>query len=1182
VAAAAAVPAAAAVASAAAVSVDAPPARADAPAAPVRTTAPGRASTRRLVGALVAIGALAVVAFVASLVIRHADDAEAVRRDVRARLDAADKARRDGDYDAALRLYEEVAADGRVPEGRKEAQRKLSLLRDDLQQGDAEFEALWNERNSYDSRAVRSRFDTLVAKHGPAIAKRHEGLVEKIAADQQRWVSENAPRRAEEATRLAGEGRFADARRVWDAFLRDGPPADAARQAADEGRAAVDSAAASALPAVLAEASERVRAEGARTTAGWLRGRAQAFVGTPAASALEDRAAALDREAGTGAGFPPSVPTPGPGTPPAPIPPSRNPPGPTPSHPDPVVPRANPPPPAAMGGGPVPGVPTPSAANPRLDAAFAEVDAQATSRRFAAATTALDEAGKAATTPAETQRVAARREDLALAAAGLDWLAHAIGEHPDRHVDVEMTPKFFVDLLEADGEFVSAAVRGGKTKYRWSQIDPAKLAEIAERARPTVAESLPLAQLLKEAGATAPAERMLLRISTEGGDVAAAHARLARWRHESVPAGGYLAYEGRLVTPAERDRLVLEARIAAAVAKVVSTNPATRKQAYDELLAIGAPARAAFAKALRSRREAAIHEVAELPVFRAGRTKEKLKAEVEKRRAAALMLIENDRAYPYPSETHVGQEEVNRLVDLVRECWERPFDVIASWDKNVAGTMGLVSEVDDLLVKLDPDFSADVDAVKATINRSIDVPSLFPDDYSKKVLAYNERIATTAGREEKENVRAVNEYRLMMGRWAVKINERLVRAARGHSRHMRLNKYFAHENPAFPEVASPGIRCARQGYASGVGENIAMGSSTGRGAFDLWFHSSGHHRNMINRGWTEMGCGESEAYFTQNFGAMTGKGLGDPDALPPPAPDVAPGPDSTEEPPTSETPSKGKVPDAPPPTIAPPPEPPAPKPAAAALTPLGVNAQGLEEFAPDRDPTVVLVKVPAGSFTMGAAKGDKDALIDEQPAHAVALDAYLIGKTEVTWAQWLRFCDATKREKPTVAPWVRGEHPVFGLRWEEARDYAEWLGVRLPSEAEWEHAARGRVEGRLYPWGPDFDAARATVGVGPAAPMPTPVRTYEPNSFGLFDVVGNVWEWCADWYVPNMYEQSAERNPVGPSIGDERVLRGGSYGFGPRDARLSKRRRLPADPNPKEPSAEELAYVGFRVAMTPP
>jgi uncharacterized protein YkwD len=256
----------------------------------------------------------------------------------------------------------------------------------------------------------------------------------------------------------------------------------------------------------------------------------------------------------------------------------------------------------------------------------------------------------------------------------------------------------------------------------------------------------------------------------------------------------------------------------------------------------------------------------------------------------------------------------------VREVWESPFRLVAAMDDSVKAALEVLVEVDEALARVVPGHKPDFSGLEQRAGRAVDMPGFVPPgaaagvrEYSLKVLAYNERVATSAGREEKDNVRAVNEYRMMMGRTAVKIEERLVRAARGHSRHMNQHGYFAHDAPAqFPEVRSPGDRARRQGYGGGVGENIAMGTPSGRDAFRAWFGSSGHHRNMLGRGWTEMGAGRSAPHhWTQLFGAAGGKNLDDPAALPPPAADVAPDPEGT--PAGPQQPLTPRVPDEEPP-----------------------------------------------------------------------------------------------------------------------------------------------------------------------------------------------------------------------------------------------------------------------------
>ena len=162
-------------------------------------------------------------------------------------------------------------------------------------------------------------------------------------------------------------------------------------------------------------------------------------------------------------------------------------------------------------------------------------------------------------------------------------------------------------------------------------------------------------------------------------------------------------------------------------------------------------------------------------------------------------------------------------MDAVRQVWERPFDVIVGWSDEAREKLEVVSEVDEYLVRADPTFKPTLDEVRDRVNHEVDMPTFTPDakskgirEYSLKALAYNVKVPTTATREEKECVLAVNEYRMMMGRWAVKINERLTRAARGHSHHMRENDYFAHNVPGHknPTAAEPYAR--RPGARAGL------------------------------------------------------------------------------------------------------------------------------------------------------------------------------------------------------------------------------------------------------------------------------------------------------------------------------------------------------------------------------
>ena len=191
----------------------------------------------------------------------------------------------------------------------------------------------------------------------------------------------------------------------------------------------------------------------------------------------------------------------------------------------------------------------------------------------------------------------------------------------------------------------------------------------------------------------------------------------------------------------------------------------------------------------------------------------------------------------------------------------------------------------------------------------------------------------------------------------------------------------------------------------------------------------------------------------------------------------------------------------------------------------------------DRTP---YVHVPAGEFEMGSTTGDND----EQPVHRVYLDEYWIGQTEVTNAQYALCVSAGGCTAPSNSRWQDSDyrdHPVTHVDWNQARAYCAWAGVRLPTEAEWEKAARG-TDGRIYPWGNSAPDDRFA-NYGNIIDGTTPVGNYPEGAspYGALDMAGNVWEWVNDWYDSDYYSQSPSENPQGPATGESRVLRGGSW-----------------------------------------
>ena len=221
--------------------------------------------------------------------------------------------------------------------------------------------------------------------------------------------------------------------------------------------------------------------------------------------------------------------------------------------------------------------------------------------------------------------------------------------------------------------------------------------------------------------------------------------------------------------------------------------------------------------------------------------------------------------------------------------------------------------------------------------------------------------------------------------------------------------------------------------------------------------------------------------------------------------------------------------------------------------------------------------VPAGEFMMGSSMGNAD----EQPVHRVYVETFLMDKYQVSVSQYARFLDATSQEAPP--DWSimnRSQHqkrPIANVDWPEAKTYCTWAGKRLPTEAEWEKAARG-TDGRTYPWGNEHPTkffANVSRDNWNNHSALTPVGTFEEGKspYGIYDMAGNVWEWVSDWYAPDYYSTSPSQNPTGPPRGESKVIRGGSWGSGPESLRSAKREI-------HVPSFRGLG-TGFRCAKTP-
>jgi len=228
-----------------------------------------------------------------------------------------------------------------------------------------------------------------------------------------------------------------------------------------------------------------------------------------------------------------------------------------------------------------------------------------------------------------------------------------------------------------------------------------------------------------------------------------------------------------------------------------------------------------------------------------------------------------------------------------------------------------------------------------------------------------------------------------------------------------------------------------------------------------------------------------------------------------------------------------------------------------------------------------MVLIPAGEFVMGSPDGEGSE--DEHPQHRVSVTAFYLDKYELTNARYSQFLDETGRVIPEyweqVDLSIHGELPVIGLAWHDAEAYCQWAEKRLPTEAEWEYAARGN-DHRTYPWG-NAEPTEDLANYGKRwshkffGDRLEPVKSREggKSPYGLHHLAGNVWEWVADWYDSKYYEHSPERNPPGPPTGKMKVVRGGSWNFSAGYLRSASRLKFPP--------THRAADVGVRCAQTP-
>ncbi|MCB0194523.1 MAG: SUMF1/EgtB/PvdO family nonheme iron enzyme [Anaerolineae bacterium] len=234
-----------------------------------------------------------------------------------------------------------------------------------------------------------------------------------------------------------------------------------------------------------------------------------------------------------------------------------------------------------------------------------------------------------------------------------------------------------------------------------------------------------------------------------------------------------------------------------------------------------------------------------------------------------------------------------------------------------------------------------------------------------------------------------------------------------------------------------------------------------------------------------------------------------------------------------------------------------------------------------------MIFIPAGDFLMGSDSIDPKAGDDEKPQHLVYLDNFWIDAVETTNRAYQQCVDAGGCTIPQIHNGIFADDnlPIVGINWNQAAAYCAWTDARLPTEAEWEKAARG-VDARIYPWGNEFDGSvlnycdtqcvadwrdfNGDDGYRYTAPVGSYVAGASP--YGVLDMSGNVWEWTADWYAEDTYAHSDYRNPTGPEAGVQKVIRGGSWLYPQKSLRVARRH--------KDVTTSAYDNIGFRCALS--
>lgn len=431
-------------------------------------------------------------------------------------------------------------------------------------------------------------------------------------------------------------------------------------------------------------------------------------------------------------------------------------------------------------------------------------------------------------------------------------------------------------------EFKDEAGNGGETSKKWAQLDADDMLGYFRSLDLSVDDNLALAAFCYSNNlAFAGAEILNDIIRKDASRQAAAFALVARHRGIPVPEGGFVWYEGGWYTAEELKfaKLEVDAKKAVQLAAMIDPKKALEGWTLFQRTMGDSTATAdlknrtqgLMGNALRGRRTAILKKLQDAKSLVNPAVMAALKAELMERRKAAIKVIFDKKIYPDEDHGKVGQPAVDEAVNKVRELWEHPLEVVGKSNPAITDMLAAADQTTAWLKELGGSSTQAEDTLvarlMAQVNDALSLKNMMDRSMLEKyraIMSYNERNAEF-DEKEKDCIRATNEYRFMLGYQALEAQAQLGRAARKHSEEMVRLGYFAHVGPT-KGLATPGERCAAEGYGGGGAENIAMGNTEGVPTFLQWYNSSGHHRNMLG-GHTQIGIGRHENHWTENFGA---------------------------------------------------------------------------------------------------------------------------------------------------------------------------------------------------------------------------------------------------------------------------------------------------------------------------